>query len=258
MACRPPRRETFEPVPYDEQSAEKSDDSFDSHSDLDHSIREAKIPLPLPAPTPTPSTPDTTTNTTTTPARKTEATSNVPTTSSPKAKGWWEEAARTTCAWTKLADALSLTPEQTATLLAAKPVESTLWAYDERFLQPRLRATTTTTDGSATKRQPSSWQDRVKHVVPVGASAYNHPEVHALWVTHFTETAARLRSDPRYLGRLQHVHASLAAWRILLWLWDNDEARALGLGGPLDWGTAVHVVGVLLEYIYDFEDENGL
>ncbi|KAK8094289.1 hypothetical protein PG997_000974 [Apiospora hydei] len=161
---------------------------------------------------------------------------------SPKANGWWEEAARTTRAWTKLVDALSLTPEQTAALLAAKPVESALWAYDERFLQPHLRATTTT-DATTAKRQPSSWQDLVKHVVPRGAAA----------------------QPPRYLGRLQHVHASLAAWRILLWLRDSDEARALGLGGlyveergPLDWGTAVHVVGVLLEYMYDFEDETGL
>ncbi|KAK8086762.1 hypothetical protein PG994_001736 [Apiospora phragmitis] len=202
------------------------------------------------------------------PPTETAGTAVVPVTTVPQAKGWWEEAAHTTRAWAKLVEALGLTDEQTASLLAAPPVKDALWAYDERFLQPHLGGVATTDGATTTARRPrssrplsSSSHELVRHVIPVGASAYTNADVRALWEDFFRESANKVRNDPRYPGDCHHVHASLAAWRILLWL-QTEEAAALGLGelyieerAPHNWGTAVQVVGVLLEYLYDFEGE---
>ncbi|KAK8134180.1 hypothetical protein PG984_006192 [Apiospora sp. TS-2023a] len=188
------------------------------------------------------------------------------------ARGWWQEAAHATKAWAKLIAALDLTPEKAAALFAAKPVETALWHYDEQFLQPRLKLRADAIAAQAQgvtgvrrpRRQPTEHEKLMEHTVPVGSSAYTMPMVTAMYEEQFADLEAKLRTQPRYRGACQHLHAQVANWRILRWL-QTPEAAALGLGHlfvnenrPELWGQAKRVPGVMLEYLFDFEAETSV
>ncbi|KAK7920886.1 hypothetical protein PG985_008908 [Apiospora marii] len=78
-----------------------------------------------------------------------------------------------------LTTALNLTTEKAAALLAAKPVETALWSYDERFLQPRLEQLARADAAEAQRikgvrrprHQPSDHKSLTQHVIPVDSSA---------------------------------------------------------------------------------------
>ncbi|KAK8006649.1 hypothetical protein PG991_012946 [Apiospora marii] len=163
---------------------------------------------------------------------------------------------------TSLTTALNLATEKAAALLAAKPVEMALWSYDERFLQPRLEQLAR---ADAAEAQRIKGVRRPRHQPSDHKSLTQHPASTVLWEDHFRGVEARLRTEA-YRGACQDVHASLAAWRILRWL-QTPEAAALGLGhlffveekgGPGQWGQSERVPGIMLEYLYDFEDETSV
>ncbi|KAK7977793.1 hypothetical protein PG996_003843 [Apiospora saccharicola] len=188
-----------------------------------------------------------------------------------QARGWWQEAAHTTKAWAKLIAALDLATEKAAAFIVAKPVETALWHYDERFLQPRLEQEASYIAAKAQgipgprrpRHQSTNHESLIHYVIPVGSASYTEPKSVALWEDHFWGVEARLRTQ-RFRGCNQDVHASLAAWRILRWLL-TPEAAALGLDHLFvhettreQWGQGHRVAGVMLEYLYDFEAETSV
>lgn len=104
----------------------------------------------------------------------------------------------------------------------------------------------------------------MEHVIPVGSTAYTMPATTAVYEEEFAGVEERLRTDRRYHGACQHLHAQLANWRVLRWL-QTPEASARGLGHLFVdevrlglWGQARRVTGVMLEYLYDFEEKTSV